>query len=296
MLIVAGYGYAGGVTASLAASRGDDVIALARSAALAADAAVRGARHVQLDLDLPLDAAALLAHEVVRALPKPTAVLSLLPAAEGVDADARTARLVALSRGAPLVVVVSTGLFGATTQECTERTRPRPSTDREKRIAAFELAALKARAAGHDVRVVRVPAIYGPGRAFERDLRAGTAQAIRPAHPTSRIHVDDLAALLLRMLAPDAPPLLLACDDAPAPTWEVMREAARLLEVPPPRFVSPEEAPQVLSAIGLAMRQGRRCRSLVRPLLDTPLRYPTWREGLSASLRSATESPRAARH
>ena len=55
-------------------------------------------------------------------------------------------------------------------------------------------------ATGLPVQVFRLAGIYGPGRsAFDR-LREGRAQrVVKPGQVFSRIHVDDIAAVLARL-------------------------------------------------------------------------------------------------
>lgn len=219
---------------------------------------------------------------------RPKSVIWLAPPPRD-DADGtaeRLSRVVEQVNGAPIVVVISTAIFGDTRGTITERTHPAPRTDRERRWALMDAAALYCREqAKHDVRVVRTPAIYGPGRDFRAKLLTGDSTVVRPAPPTSRIHVEDLASMLIRMGQPGGPPMLLACDDLPSPTWRVTVEAARLLDLPPPKELTPEQAAGQYSEVGLEMRMsGHSCLSLVRPLLGVRLKYPTYREGLRACL------------
>jgi nucleoside-diphosphate-sugar epimerase len=185
-----------------------------------------------------------------------------------------------------IIGVVSTAVYGATRGVVTERTIPRPNNARHQRWARLELALHRLRTTTLQTTAVRTPAIYGPGRAFEH-RPPKKALAIKPAPATSRIHVDDLAALLLALVGKRPPPILLACDDEPAPTWKVMAYAAKIQGVQGPTCVNPEEAAHHFSEKGLQMRlSGRRCRSVVRPHLGVALKYPNYRRGLLASLQS----------
>jgi hypothetical protein len=235
-----------------------------------------GAKFFALDLD----------HLDESALGPVHSVTMLVPPGDDPERAALRVRSAAvIARGMPLTVVVSTAIYGDTRGTITERNHPSPRTEREKLWALLDASALALRQDGHDVAVVRTPAIYGPGRDHRAKLLTHEALVIKPAPITSRIHVEDLAAVLARMTKPHRPPLVLACDDMPAPTWRVVEEAARLLGLPPPRTVTPEEAPQHFSETALAMHLAERsCRSLVLPWLGVRLRYPTYREGLKASL------------
>ena len=137
------------------------------------------------------------------------------------------------------------------------------------------------------LKVVRIAGIYGPGRTLWAALQRPGFVLFEGGPPTSRTHVDDLAALLEAMGTPDAPRLAIACDDLPAPTLEVARFTCDLMSVPCPTPLTLQEAKQKLSPTALELRMGgRRCRSKVRPSLVGTLRYPTYETGIVASLRA----------
>lgn len=258
-------------------AEGAFVIGTARSALRRADIQAAGARFVPFDLDAPDP----FVHD------RPRSVTLLFGPPRGDDqATEKLRRLVTtIGPDVPVTVVVSTAIFGATRSLLTERTHPKPLTERARRWAEWDKAALCLRLCGYDVAVVRTPAIYGPGRDHRAKLLTHAAKVIRPAAATSRIHVDDLARLLRRMADKGRPPILLATDELPAPTWRVVEEASRLLRTDPPLTLSPEEAKQAFSELGYEMRtNGHSCRSIVRPWLGVRLQYPTYREGLRASL------------
>lgn len=283
--LIIGCGYTGLVMARSLKERGERVIGTSRTEERRAEIEATGADMAILDLDRD------------PRLPEgPFSSITLLaPPPEDFDAGAeRIERLVTQAGQTPFVVVVSTAIFGDTKGTITERTHPAPKTERARRWALMDAASLYMRVReGHPVRVVRTPAIYGPGRDFRAKLLTRDAYVVRPSAPTSRIHVEDLAALLIRMGHPGAPPILLACDELPSPTWRVMGEAARLLNLPPPVELSPEQAAQHFSEVGLEMRlSGHACLSVVRPYLGVPLKYPTYREGLRACLIGDGQRPR----
>lgn len=284
--LIIGCGYTGTVMARMLTERGEAVIGTSRSEDRRAEIEATGARFAPLHLDL------------YPTLPERhlSSVTLLAPPPDDLDRVAERIRVLVEQAGdAPFTVVVSTAIFGDTKGTITERTHPAPRTERGRRWALQDAAALYMRLLDErrfPVRVVRTAAIYGPGRDFRAKLLTGDATVIRPASPTSRIHVEDLAALLVRMTRPDAPPLLLACDELPSPTWRVMGEAARLLNLPPPKEISPEEAIDHFSEVGLEMRlAGHACMSIVRPYLGVRLKYPTYREGLRACLVGDGKKP-----
>ncbi|MCP4503101.1 MAG: hypothetical protein GY822_24455 [Deltaproteobacteria bacterium] len=276
--LIIGCGYTGLSLAKLTLQGGQAVTGTSTGLLRRAEIEDTGAHFATLDLDdtplkLPLSSV--------------DAVTVLAPPPDSLEAGARRIRrLVEVANGASVVVVVSTALYGDSRGTVTERTRPAASTLRGKRWEIADATALLMRRCGHDVKVVRTPSIYGPGRDFRKKLEDGSAVIIDGAPTVSRIHRDDLARLLWRMHQDDAPPILLACDDLPAPTFRASDEAARLLSLDRAPRISIEEAKQKFSERGFDMRMGGHiCKSVVRPLLGVSLTFPTYREGLRASFR-----------
>src|SRR5262249_58579308 len=89
---------------------------------------------------------------------------------------------------------------------------------------------------GVPVHIFRLAGIYGAGRSAIDQLRAGTAKRIdKPNQVFSRIHVEDLAAVLQASIARPRPGALYnVADDTPAPAASVVEHAAKLLGVAPP--------------------------------------------------------------
>lgn len=140
---------------------------------------------------------------------------------------------------------------------------------------------------GLPLRVVRIAGIYGPGRTLKESLHSGML-LFEGGPDTSRIHVRDLARILAAAVEDHAPPLILACDERPAPTLEVARYTAALSGLALPEILSLEAARARLSGPALEMRLGgRRCRSVVRAGLIGPLEFPSYVEGVKASLQEA---------
>lgn len=171
-----------------------------------------------------------------------------------------------------------------------EASARRPATARGQRRVAAEDAwlALGARMgeAGADVRVhlFRLAGIYGPGRNALVNLARGTARRIdKPGQVFSRIHVDDIVAVLeAAATSPLGTRAFNVCDDAPAPPGEVIAHAAALLGIPPPAPVTLEEAG--LSAMGRSFYEEtkRVSNRAIKEDLGVRLTYPTYREGLAA--------------
>lgn len=170
-----------------------------------------------------------------------------------------------------------------------ESDAPRPTGDRSARRLNAETAW---RAFGIDsaipVHVFRLAGIYGPRRSALDRVRAPDARIVdAPGHFFSRVHVDDIAALLLASMdAPGRDEIYNAADDEPSTQRAVMEEAARLLGIPPPPLVTLEDAD--LSPMARSFwADNRRVRNeRMKALIGGPLLYPTYREGLRAILEA----------
>lgn len=168
-----------------------------------------------------------------------------------------------------------------------EKTPLKPGTARGRRRLEAEEAwrALAART-GAPLHIFRLAGIYGPGRNQLRGLIDGTARRIvKPGQVFSRIHVEDIAAVLEASIAKPRPGAAYnVCDDAPAPPQEVVAYAADLLgrEAPPEiPFDKAELTPMARSFYADSKRVSNR---LIREELGVRLQYPTYREGLKALL------------
>lgn len=158
-----------------------------------------------------------------------------------------------------------------------------PLEPRGQRRADMESALVRA---GVPTKIVRIAGIYGPGRTLAHRIRTPNWPLFDGAPKTSRIHVDDLVSILIAMNSQTAPNLINACDDLPCTTLEVARFTAGLLNIDLPKLVTREEARERMSEIAWSFRaNGRTCRSLYRESLVGPLRYPTYQEGVTASLK-----------
>jgi nucleoside-diphosphate-sugar epimerase len=128
--------------------------------------------------------------------------------------------------------------------------------------------------------IVRAAAIYGPGRGIHVRVRDGRLPRTEPGGITSRIHADDLAAVLeAAALSPLTGAWPLA-DDYPCPTAEIAAWCGGILRK--------ELAPPWRDAVSVAGRKvdGRK----VRELVGVDLVYPEYQSGILASLaREAAE-------
>ncbi len=140
------------------------------------------------------------------------------------------------------------------------------------------------------VHIFRLAGIYGPGRSALDALRAGTARRIdKPGQVFSRIHVEDLASVLMASMKQPRPGAVYnVCDDDPAPAEAVVACAAKLLGMPPPPLVPLEAAGLSPMARSFFDDNKRVANRLIKTELGIRLRYPDFRAGLAAILADET--------
>jgi nucleoside-diphosphate-sugar epimerase len=120
--------------------------------------------------------------------------------------------------------------------------------------------------------IIRPAAIYGPGRGVH--VRVKESKTPRGSGFVSRIHVDDLAAVLEAGVFSDLEGAWPLADDHPCPSAEIGSWCARLLSLPP-------SSPDALTfPVAGRTVDGRE----IRQLLGINLSYPDYQAGTLASL------------
>ena len=186
----------------------------------------------------------------------------------------------------------TTGVYGDTGgAEVTEASPLRPTSARgEHRVAAEAAWRAFGDAAHVPVQVFRLAGIYGPGRSALDQVRHGVARRIdKPGHRFSRIHVDDIATVLLAAMArPPIHAIYNLCDDEAAPQADVVAEACRLLGQAPPPLQSYAEVAPGMSEMAKSFWRDDRLVSNARLKADLGVTFahPTYREGLAAVLKA----------
>lgn len=139
-------------------------------------------------------------------------------------------------------------------------------------------------ASGKAVHVFRLAGIYGPGRNQLAAIAEGTARRIiKAGQKFSRIHVEDIAGACLASLGrPDAGAIYNVADNEPAPPQDVIAFAAGLLGIAAPPEEPFERATLSPMARSFYMDSRQISNAKLRNRLGYVLRYPTYREGLSA--------------
>ena len=143
-------------------------------------------------------------------------------------------------------------------------------------------------ALGLPVHVFRLAGIYGPGRGPFTKVRRGTARRIiKPGQVFSRIHVEDIAAVLHASIdAPNPGAVYNVCDDEPAPPQDVIGHAAELLGMPLPEAVPFDEAEMSEMARSFYADSKRVRNDRIKDELGVALLYPDYRSGLAAVLEA----------
>ncbi|GAA0646921.1 SDR family NAD(P)-dependent oxidoreductase [Brevundimonas lenta] len=143
------------------------------------------------------------------------------------------------------------------------------------------------RGMGLTVQLLRMPALYGPGRSPVDRLRDGSARIVRkPGQVFNRIHLDDAVAGIFASIARPRPGgAYTFCDDEPAPADEVIEGAARYLGLPRPPEVDIDD-PSVSDAMRRFYLDSKRLSNArAKAELGWRPRYPSWRDGLEALIR-----------
>ena len=161
-----------------------------------------------------------------------------------------------------------------------------PLTPATRRGQARVQAEAAWQALGRPLHTFRLAGIYGPGRGPFEKVRRGTARRIiKDGQVFSRIHVDDIAQVLLASIRkPNPGAVYNVCDDDPAPPQDVIAHAAGLLGLPVPPAVAFENADMTPMARSFYAESKRVRNDRIKDELGVTLRYPTYREGLKALL------------
>lgn len=218
---------------------------------------------------------------VLAALKTASHVLSSIPPAEGRDPVlVHYGEQIAAGPLHWMGYLSSTGVYGDTGGAWVDESAPTGGGRRGDRAAA-DLAWQRLRG---DVRVFRLPGIYGPGRSVLDRIREGRAHRIAlPGQIFSRIHVDDIVAGILAGLEGPAGVYNLA-DDLPASQNAMVEHGCALLGLPLPPLQSLEDAALSPAARAFYAENRKVANGKAKRLLGWQPRYPTYKAGLKALL------------
>ncbi len=260
--LIFGCGYTGAAVARRALARGERVVASVRSASRAGALAAEFGSRMHVLVAPELAGGAL--DEVLACCAASTHVVVAFPP-DGAS-DARVASRLAACAPASVTYVSSTGVYGST-RGVIDDTTPLPATPdaRAIRVLAAESAW---RAIG--ATVLRCPAIYGADRGIHVRIARGEFRITGDGSTaTSRIHVDDLAQLLVAARGVHGETFVVG-DRAPATQHEMATWVCREYGVPFPPSVAWEEAHETLRA------DRRIDPSRALATLSVTLTHPTW--------------------
>ena len=160
-----------------------------------------------------------------------------------------------------------------------------PMNERSKRRLAAENAWVEfGRSSGKRVQVFRLAGIYGPGRSAVENVKDGTARRIvKPGQVFNRIHVEDIAAVLMAAISGRGQHQLYnVADDEPAPPQDVVAFVAKILGVEPPPELPYNSAGLSAMAASFYAENKRVRNERIKRDLGVALTYPTYREGMRA--------------
>ncbi len=140
---------------------------------------------------------------------------------------------------------------------------------------------------GLPLHIFRLAGIYGPGRGpFSKLKRGGLRRIIKPGQVFSRIHVDDIAQVLIASMAkPNPGAIYNVCDDEPVPPQDVIGYAAELQGLPMPPAVPFDEADLTPMARSFYNENKRVRNDRIKDELGVSLLYPNYRVGLEALMQ-----------
>jgi nucleoside-diphosphate-sugar epimerase len=269
--VIAGCGYTGSRLASRLLASGARVLITVRDPASAAALERQGAEVIAWDAASPqtiqIPEGASLLHSI------PSLILSNQP----VDP---TPALLASLRGTPsrIVYLSTTGVYGSV-RDVDHQTPADPRSVREfvrveaeRRVAEGPWSTL----------ILRPAAIYGPGRGIHASMARGDYRLVGDGQNyVSRIHADDLAAHVEAGLFSGVVGAYPVADEHPCPAREIAEFCSKLLNVPMPGSVQPEQVHDT-------RRADRRVDgSEIRRRLVLSLLYPSYLTGIPASLNAA---------
>jgi nucleoside-diphosphate-sugar epimerase len=258
VVVILGLGFTGTRVARRLVARGVEVYAPVRGVERFGELARAGVHLSELSLDQP---------GLVRVPKGAVVAMTIPPLAE--PANSQVHDLIRQIAPRRIVYISSTGVYGDQI-DVDSGTPPAPADERgrlrlgeERRISSGPWSSL----------ILRAAAIYGPGRGVHASIRQGKLPRGIASGVTSRIHVEDLAAIVEAGIFSDLEGAWPVADDAPCSTEEIVRWCRDALHV---------ETPGMSESIPTAGRRvdGR----AVLGRLNVGLKYPSWRTGIPASI------------
>lgn len=172
----------------------------------------------------------------------------------------------------------STGVYGDTGGAWVDEAAP---VGEGRRTARAE-ADIAWQALRNDVRVFRLPGIYGPGRSALDRVEEGKSHRIDfPSQIFSRVHVDDIVSAVIAAFDGLAGVYNIA-DDAPASQNDVIEYACDLLGREWPPLLPLNEAGLSIMAQGFYAENRRVANVKAKRMLNWRPQFANYRQGLTA--------------
>ncbi len=266
MVVIFGLGFTGSRIGRRLLARSVPVISPVRGVVRFADLAEAGVQIRELNLNEP---------EAME-LPHHAAVVNTIPPLpEAENTKLREAILhITPSR---LIYVSSTGVYGdqvdvnAETPATPTDERGRARLEEERWVTSGPWSSL----------ILRAAAIYGPNRGVHAAVREGKTPRGSGTGVVSRIHVDDLAAMIEAAIFTGVEGAWPVADETPAATAEIVSWCREFLQME--MLPAGENTPVTVTA-------GRRIDGRgIREILGIDLKYPSWRTGIPASIAEENE-------
>jgi len=285
-VIIIGCGYTGLRVAKRCLESGAEVHGLVRSKDRVDELEQLGVHVHQVDFDQPLP-------KRLWSLDEALVFYCMPPPSSGPHDDARIATFIKTlenQRPQAIVYLSSTGVYG----DCrgawvTEDSFPAPLSPRgSRRMAAENRLKQLHDEVGIPVSILRVAAIYGPGRLPIDDLRKGRPVLNNDEAPYSnRIHVDDLARVcIVAGLRAKGWQVYNVSDGHPETTTQYFNRVADLSGLQRPQTLTWSQAQASFSPAMLDfLNESKKVDNLnMLHELDIELQYPDLDSGLRASL------------
>jgi nucleoside-diphosphate-sugar epimerase len=211
------------------------------------------------------------------ALRSATHILSSVPPAAGADPVlAAYGDAMALAPAAWVGYLSSTGVYGNAGGAWVDESAPIKGRRDDRNAADAAWQALRS-----DMRVFRLPGIYGPGRSILERIREGRAHRIDlPEQIFSRVHVEDIAGGVIASFRGPAGVYNIA-DDEPCHQNRLAEWGCAMLGAPLPQLQTLNEAGLSPAARAFYAENRRVANGKAKRLLGWTPRYPSFREGLA---------------
>jgi nucleoside-diphosphate-sugar epimerase len=257
MVIILGLGFTGQRLARRLLREGVQTYGAVRDVKRFRDLADAGLALSELRLDCP----------GVPALPKQAILVNLIPPLTEPENTGLRATIEELEPRR-IVYVSSTGVYGDQV-DVSAKTPVQPNDDRGRRRLEEERRVMR-----WPSLILRAAAIYGPNRGVHAAMRGGKMPRSAGSGIVSRIHVEDLAAIIQAGIFSDLEGAWPVADEDPCSSAEIAVWCSKVLKM--------AELPLIVDERGIA---GRRVDGTeIREKLGIKLAYPSWRAGVPASL------------